>query len=138
MARINIREEGAYAGWFDDEKSAAWRDHGSPEQTLYRTPGERWVLHTSTGFATPVDQYRFIENDEARAWLTSRDMAPPPEDEEPSRGGRPEIGNPVRTNLGGLLTSIDELAARRGESRADCIRHLIAVGIQTETKEPAS
>lgn len=131
MARINIREDGAYAGWFDDSKSEYWRDDDTGA-TLYRTPSERWVLHLWSGGSA----YRFLTDDEAREWLFSRSI-PLPRDEEPSHGGRPEIGNPVKVRLGGLLTSVDEVAARRHESRSDCIRHLIALGLQLETKEPA-
>jgi hypothetical protein len=92
------------------------------------------VLHLWSGGSV----YRFISDDEARAWLASHELALP--DEEPSHGGRPEIGNPVRVRLGGLLPSVDAIAAQRGESRSDCIRHLIAVGLQIETQrqEPAS
>ncbi len=131
MARINIREGGQYAGWFDDEKSEQWRDDDSG-QTLYRTPSDRWVLHLWSGGSV----YRFLEDDEARAWVLSRDI-PLPRD-EPGHAGRPEIGNPVRVRLGGLLPDVDAIAAGRGESRSDCIRHLIALGLQAERQEPAS
>lgn len=133
MARINIREEsGAYAGWFDDEKSEQWRDDDSG-QTLYRTGSDRWVLHLWSGGST----HRFLDPREAGVWLTVRSI-PLPRDEPPNRGGRPEIGNPVKVNLGWRLAPVDEIAARRfGGSRSDCIRHLIDVGLQLETKEPA-
>jgi len=132
MARINIRDEaGAYEGWFDDDKSEHWRDDDGG-QTLYRTPSDRWVLHLWSGGSV----YRFIADSKAQQWLASRSIPLPRN--EPGHAGRPEIGNPVRVNLGGLLPDVEAIARNRNESRSDCIRHLIALGLQAERQEPAS
>jgi hypothetical protein len=138
MARINIRENGTFVGWFDDEKSEQWHD-GTSSQTLYRTTGtgkadsRRWVLRLWQG----IPGYRFISDDEAHNWLDRRDI---PLQEETSHGGRPEIGGRVVVRLGWRLAPVEALAADRGESRSDCIRHLIEVGLAVETttrQEPA-
>jgi len=139
MARINIRDDNGFAGWFDDEKSVQWHD-GASAQTLYRTTGtgkrgsRRWVLRLWQG----IPGYQFISDGQAARWLADRNIDPAQDHVTVNLGGRPEIGNLVQVRLGALLPDVDEIAAQREMSRPDCIRHLIKLGLQAERQEPAS
>jgi hypothetical protein len=138
MARINIRADGRFVGWFDPDK-AAESYHDGAEAIYWQTGGSkpsqnrRWVLESG-------GDYRFISDDEAAEWLTSHGMNRlANDDEEPrDKGGRPEIGNIITLRLGGWLPVVDELAARRHMSRSDCLRYLIQLGYEETTRqEPA-
>jgi hypothetical protein len=141
VTRINIREDGHAAGWFDDDKADKWTDDNARGpgrgETLYRTIGAKWVLHLwSIAPAAEPEQYLFITEPQARQWLTSNNLASEADRfEQPPARGRPEIGNPIRVRLGELLPAVDNLATQRQESRSDTVRHLVWVGLMEETRE---
>ena len=125
MTRINIRADGKFAGWFDDENClGSW---AAGLETLYRTIGSRWVLRGRDG------EYRFVTPELAHAWLTERELA----DEAEAvfavlPRGRPLIGGEVKVRLGAALADVDALAARHRMSRADAVRHLVELGLKAE------
>jgi hypothetical protein len=131
--RINIRQDGKFAGWFDPDKTACqWAAAGfDGGSTLYRTIADKWVVEDwlRTGDAT----YRFVTTDDALDWLRAHDMAAEAGRlSTVGRTGRPEIGGLVKIRLGGLLPAVDALAARLHLSRADAVRHLVHRGLQAE------
>lgn len=138
MTRINIRDENGFAGWFDDDKADKWTDDNARGpgrgETLYRTTGAKWVLCLwSIAPSAEPAEYLFIGDAQAREWLTANGLASEANRyDEPSHGGRPEIGNAVRVRLGEALPAVDQLAARRQESRAETVRHLISLGLAAE------
>lgn len=158
MARINVYaydDEGAktLAGWFDPSKAdsyledSRWNgqnhigiesgiDHQLGGEWLYRTPGGRWVRNRDAkNFYNGPETYEFVTDDEARDWLlrNSHDEAVTKwfgEIEEERGPGRPEVGKPINLRLGDdLLDRVDAEAKRRGKTRAETVRELVAAAL---------
>ncbi|PZG17136.1 hypothetical protein [Nonomuraea aridisoli] len=88
MARTNIfrnaDDSETLDGWFDPDHAERYEEAtrligidcvgvltGNPaeHQTLYRTPGGRWVLHRWSQWEGDADLYEFLSTGEARIWL---------------------------------------------------------------------
>lgn len=153
MARINVIDEaGQLVGWFDDEKAERFAEdrdwNGSNwisvatgsqwhHEALYRTAGGRWVLHFWSQYQGVPERYEFISDTKAREWLlknghdeaVERFFGPVEEERGP---GRPEIGPAIQIRLPQeLLDKIDARAQESGSSRAETIRQLLAIAMQT-------
>lgn len=144
------------AGWFDSDKAecfdedARWdgNNHigvssGIPTNFggdyLYRTSGARWVLNCDRScYFNGSDTYQFVSEELAREWLlgNGHDVAVsthfgPIEEERGPGPGRPEVGKPINVRLGDdLLVEVDRFAADTGRSRAEAIRHLVAIAVR--------
>lgn len=158
MARINIytidefEDTKTLEGWFDPQKATCYEADrrfdgnnmvsvitGSQwvDEYVYRTAGGRWVLnHDATRDHNGPDTYRFISDDEAREWLirSERNDAAVKEhfgEIEEERGpGRPKVGEPINVRLGDdLLARVDAEAERRGKTRAETVRELVAAAL---------
>lgn len=147
MARVIVTsEDGSYNGRFDWDKALRWSDidvnnNGSGGagrgEAVMLTAGGRWVLEHWTFWADQRSTYKWIEAEDAQAWLirSGEDAAveeyfgDQPEEVD-RRAGRPEIGGRVTIALGAdLLPAVDEFAARAGINRAAAVRRLAALGL---------
>lgn len=159
MSRINVitydeeTGERESVGWFDPDTSTCfeqdryWDGNNMVgvitrsqwvDECLYRTKGGRWVLnHDGHRYNNGGNDYRFLTGEEARDWLVrsvENDAAIEKyfgELEDERGPGRPEIGDPVNVRLGELLAKVDEAATSRGKSRAEMIRHLVGLGLES-------
>ena len=153
MSRVNVMdEEGELVGWFDDEKAEKFEEDqnwngnnwisvatGSQwdHEALYRTAGGRWVLHSWSQWQGTLDSHRFISDDKAHKWLLANNHDEAVEKHfgaiEEERGpGRPEIGPAIQIRLPrDLLDKIDARASELGTNRAETIRQLLAIAMQT-------
>lgn len=155
MARINIvgidDNTGApkVIGWFNPAKCESWSPgthwNGSDNvlntsgpdtmsDTLYRTPGGRWIRETSSRWVGTTDQYRYLTDDEARDWLMRADHAETEAALEQYFGALPDESPVGRPNVLGdtkdvklaipvdLLARIDQAAGAAGVSRAEWLR----------------
>ena len=94
--------------------------------------GSRWVHRVDgTSHFDGRDEYRFVDADQAQAWLLrsgGHDEAlerwfSTAEEEGPTRG-RPRIGDPITIAFpSGLLADVDAAAARANMCRAEWIRN---------------
>ncbi len=156
MARVNVFSYDEFdgkilAGWFDPDKAevakegSRWNGNNhvgvlSGIETsvggeyLYRTAGGRWIRYVNArDYFNGPETYEFLTEDEARTWLIRSEdnddvlQAHFGELEDERGPGRPEVGKPINVRLGDdLLTRVDAVAEKRGKSRADTIRDLIA------------
>jgi len=154
MARVNIYTHDEYdgktlSGWFDPQRATRydsdtkWDGNNRVsvitnsqwiDEYLYRTAGGRWVLnHDATRYHSGPDDYRFVTDDQAHDWLLRSECNDDAvklhfgEIEDERGPGRPEVGKPINVRLGDeLLAKVDAEAGRRGKSRADTLRDLVA------------
>ena len=157
MARTNVYEisehgERTLAGWFDPMKCESFTEghrwdgnnnigviSGAPisfvDETLYRTPGGRWVRNSDrTRYHNGADHYEFLTDDEARDWLLrsedndeaiERYFGEQAAESGPAPTGRPSMGDapPITVKVPAeLLALIDAAAGRAGIVRAEWIR----------------
>lgn len=151
MPRINVPTPGSdRTGWFDPDKAIEtientyrWDGNNNvsvvsgdkfAHETLYRTPGGRWVLERTSQWQNVADEYRFLDDDEAKDWLTrdgddeviERYFGELPDESGPDQGGRPTVGGIISTAVGvDRLAAVDQWAAEHGVKRADAIRQLL-------------
>lgn len=168
MARINvdlIEEDGfrrTAVGWFDPAKSdhyeeaTRWDGNNTvgvssgidirfANDTLYRTPGGRWVLNRDrSSYYNGRDSFVFVTDDVARQWLISQDgehdaaverwfgaLA-----EESGPIGRPSMGDAPAISVkipAEMLATIDSLADGSGVARAEWIRRACESAIEGQT-----
>lgn len=145
MARILIEEDDestgqhGVVGWFDPERAEKFTPQGdaeAPYSALYHTEGGAWVLQWSWRGKEP--NYRFLSNVHAAEWL-ARNGHPEAADqffEGPTEKspGRPEIGGLVQVRLGDLLGTVDEFANEHGYSRAESVRQLVKLALESRQK----
>ena len=157
MARTNVYEisefgERTLAGWFDPMKCESFTEghrwdgnnnigviSGAPisfvDETLYRTPGGRWVRNSDrTRYPNGADVYQFLSDDEARDGLLrsedndeaiERYFGEQGDEAGPAPTGRPSMGDapPITVKVPAeLLARIDTAAGRAGIARAEWIR----------------
>ena len=148
MARINIIDEhGQHTGHFNPDRAELFDEgtywdgnnnvsrnsrvqHG--HERLYRTLGGKWVLHTWSEWESVRDAYRYIEPEQALAWLVASEehgeaiakhFGEQP-DESDVRPGRPAIEGPewkVKFSSA-LAEGVDAAADAANISRAEWIR----------------
>ena len=138
-------------GWFDSEKAERWDDMDPVDnsgsdgvgrgQALNRTAQGKWVLEHWSIWQGERSTYVYIEPDEAREWLlrhnedaaAGRFFGELPEEED-QRLGRPPIGGGATSFIPGteLLAKVGEYAQRNRMTRAEALRTLIALGLDTE------
>ena len=154
MSRINfttIADDGTeQLGWFDPNKCEQWEpgrtfdgenrvlntvsDYAIAYDTLYRTPGGRWIREVISRRAGVADSYDYLTDDQARDWLIRAEGDGTEEaierffgelpDESPAIG-RPSIGDARDIKLlipVELLGRIDDAADSAGVSRAEWLR----------------
>ena len=157
MARINIYEtdesgERTLAGWFNPAK-CEWYEEGHRwdgnnnigvisgadvrfvDETLYRTPGGRWVRNSDRSrYHNGADHYEFLTDAEARDWLLrsedndeaiERYFGEQADESGPAPTGRPSMGDAPAITVkvpAELLARIDTAAGRAGIARAEWIR----------------
>lgn len=110
---------------------------------LYLTRGGRWVENQdATHEFNGADVYRFLTDDQARAWLMKaadarrdsdeaeaalkRHFPDTPDEEGPNLGGRPVVGPKVETRIAPeTLTKVEAAAKAAGMSRAAWLRTTI-------------
>jgi predicted DNA binding CopG/RHH family protein len=156
MTRTNIYDYPAtddgptLAGWFDPASAEAFNEAtrwdgnnhislvtGSQwdHQTLYRTKGGRWVLHSWSQWQGSTPTHAFVTDDQAREWLLVNELDDAVTkhlkhfgEVESERGpGRPEIGPAINIRLPeSLLDRVDAHAEEQGMTRAAVIRALLA------------
>lgn len=158
MARTNIYDTDEYgnralAGWYDPDKCESWGSNTRHDgtnlvplvtgsytewETLYRTPGGRWVLHHWSRWQGHPGTHQFLADAEALDWLLRNDE---PETEiarvtgyvvEAERGpGQPRIGTPVTVTLpDDAITQLDGMVADgRARSRSDALRSAVVRGL---------
>ena len=157
MARINVYEISEYgertlAGWFDPMKCESFAEghrwdgnnnigviSGAPisfvDETLYRTPGGRWVRNSDrTRYYSGADHYAFLTDDEARDWLlrsedndeaVERYFGEQADEAGPAPAGRPSMGDAPAITVkvpAELLARIDAAAEDADIARAEWIR----------------
>ena len=157
MARTNVYEisehgERTLAGWFDPMKCESFTEShrwvgnnnigvisGAPisfvDETLYRTPGGRWVRNSDrTRYHNGADHYEFLTDDEARDWLLrsedndeaiERYFGEQAAESGPAPTGRPSMGDapPITVKVPAeLLALIDAAADAATIARAELIR----------------
>lgn len=164
MARTNVYEinehgERTLAGWFDPMKCESfteghrWDGNNNigvisgadvrfVDETLYRTPGGRWVRNSDRSrYHNGADVYQFLTDDEARDWLLrsedndeaiERFFGDQGDEAGPAPIGRPSMGDaPVVTVKipADLLARIDAAADDAGVARAEWIRRACAAAL---------
>lgn len=104
-------------------------------EELWRTAGDRWVINWWSERQGHAERWYFIDNDQARDWLTRNEysservdeiLGEDLEDESGPRMGRPTIGPTIKVAVDPeALTRVDEAADRAGVSRAEWVRRAI-------------
>ncbi|GHC40003.1 hypothetical protein GCM10010348_79160 [Streptomyces anthocyanicus] len=126
------------------------------QAVLYLTKGGRWIENQdATSEFNGADVYRFLTDEQARAWLIKaadarRDSDEAeaalkqhfpdiPDEEGPNLGGRPAVGPKVEVRLDpDILARVDERAAKEGVKRAEMLRRLIITGLEPPTAPDAA
>jgi hypothetical protein len=102
-------------------------------QNLYRTAQGHYVLEQWSNYQTEETTHRFVDDDEARAWLlVNQDDALVEQwfgEIEETGPGRPAVGSPTPVRLGDELTRKVDAARQGGESRAAAIRRLLEAAL---------
>lgn len=157
MARTNVYEisefgERTLAGWFDPTQCESfseghrWDGNNNigvisgisidfVDETLYRTPGGRWVRNSDrTRYYNGADHYEFLSDDEARDWLLrsedndaaiGRYFGEQAGEAGPAPAGRPSMGDAPAITVkvpAELLARIDAAAEAASIARAEWIR----------------
>jgi hypothetical protein len=132
-------------GWFDHRKAERFDERHSQNprrdehQILFYTAEGRWVLHGYVYWqpgAALGKGNTFISGDQARGWLERNGHGEAAEhyfSETAERGpGRPAIGGRVTIPIGGdRLAAVDVWARDRKVSRAEAIRQLLDIALET-------
>jgi hypothetical protein len=172
MSRISFTDTDGTLRWFDPDAAQAAIEEGqdwngqswlgvcsglrTTRACLYLTSGGRWIENVdSSNEHNGRDRYRYLTQDEARAWLiksadASRhsdeatkalaSLFPDIEEESgPSVGGRPKVGAPINIAFpADLLARVDEAAARSGLTRAAWLRQVAAAAVADSEQRAAN
>lgn len=157
MSRQNVYSADGHtiAGWFDLDAAEEW-DEGlewdgqnrvsmatrvySEHQRLYRTAGEKWVLHSWSQWQGRGDRWQYISSDDARDWMLRNELDSKVIEAAFSEAipdevvlGRPAVGPQVKVRMDErTVGAVDALAQAAGMTRSAWIRQAVEAAVREQ------